>query len=220
MDHPLTKVLQLWQIVKHGFKEHLKTLGERTDSVIYSRGTFSRLGHCSVFFLCAFKDEVKQTSVDSSMMQVKRSGVVRFCRGRTELSWGRLQAGGLEPTSEEPADLLGGRVQVDVVETGSGGQTGHGAHLGETPQKKATLFKTLLTAWQMWPQNFKWLIPSRLAGRGKWGHNFRFTLILKPQRPGCAHLTNLYDRRFGADELKKKHFLDSVSDYLYIIRLW
>lgn len=38
--------------------------------------------------------------------------------------------------SEESADLLGGWIQVDVVETGSGGQTGHGAHLRETPQKQ------------------------------------------------------------------------------------
>lgn len=45
---------------------------------------------------------------------------------------------------EEPADLLGGWVKVDVVETGSGGQTGHGAHLGETPQKKQLYLKNTL----------------------------------------------------------------------------
>lgn len=36
--------------------------------------------------------------------------------------------------SEESADFLGDRIQVDVVETGSGRQAGHGAHLRETPQ--------------------------------------------------------------------------------------
>lgn len=43
--------------------------------------------------------------------------------------------------SEESADLLGDWIQVDVVETGSGGQTGHGAHLRETPQKQCYLKK-------------------------------------------------------------------------------
>lgn len=41
--------------------------------------------------------------------------------------------------SEESADLLGDRIQVDVVETGSGRQAGHGAHLRETPQKQLYL---------------------------------------------------------------------------------
>lgn len=35
--------------------------------------------------------------------------------------------------SEESADLLRDRIQVDVVEAGSGRQTGHGAHLREKP---------------------------------------------------------------------------------------
>jgi len=34
--------------------------------------------------------------------------------------------------SEEPSDLLRDRVKVNVVETGSGWQAGHGAHLRET----------------------------------------------------------------------------------------
>lgn len=38
--------------------------------------------------------------------------------------------------SEESADLLSDWIQVDVVETGSGGQTGHGAHLRDTNQKQ------------------------------------------------------------------------------------
>lgn len=33
--------------------------------------------------------------------------------------------------SKEPGDLLGDRIEVDVVETGSGWQAGHGAHLGK-----------------------------------------------------------------------------------------
>lgn len=45
--------------------------------------------------------------------------------------------------SEESADLLSDWIQVDVVETGSGGQTGHGAHLRETPQKQLYLKKQI-----------------------------------------------------------------------------
>lgn len=46
--------------------------------------------------------------------------------------------------SEESADLLSDWIQVDVVETGSGWQTGHGAHLRETPHKQFYLKKTNL----------------------------------------------------------------------------
>lgn len=46
--------------------------------------------------------------------------------------------------SEESADLLRDRIQVDVVEAGSGRQTGHGAHLREKKKpRKATLFKQI-----------------------------------------------------------------------------
>lgn len=38
--------------------------------------------------------------------------------------------------SEEASDLLCDRVKVNVVETGSGRQTRHGAHLRETQQKQ------------------------------------------------------------------------------------
>lgn len=51
--------------------------------------------------------------------------------------------------SEESADLLGDWIQVDVVETGSGGQTGHGAHLRETAQKQCSLKKTNLASFPL-----------------------------------------------------------------------
>lgn len=43
--------------------------------------------------------------------------------------------------SEESADLLRDRIQVDVVEAGPGRQTGHGAHLREKPEKQLYLNK-------------------------------------------------------------------------------
>lgn len=57
------------------------------------------------------------------------------CVDGTELSRDHLHPA----RSEESADLLGDWVQVDVVETGSGRQTGHGAHLRGTPKKQLYL---------------------------------------------------------------------------------
>lgn len=69
--------------------------------------------------------------------------------------------------SEESADLLGDWIQVDVVETGSGGQTGHGAHLRETPQKQCYL-KNKSSFVSSAERSFKqWNVPILKKRKGK-----------------------------------------------------
>lgn len=46
----------------------------------------------------------------------------------------------IEACSEEPSDLLCDRVQVNVIETGSGWQARHGAHLRETTKAEGKYF--------------------------------------------------------------------------------